>query len=201
MREEPIFSSFEEILPSSKVVVVYSRHSKKVWKKVKSKLGGLFKVNEVEADFSNFEDILAKISPFLLKGRDILINITGLSKEGSIALLLYFMINEMPKVKIMMLQMNEKKFLFSPKVFVELVCNKKKRNGLSYKILRILKEEKEVDMAFLVKKLKRAKSTISDSLKTLEIKGLIEKNKEGRRVKVTLNEYIYDLLLLLGGRG
>ncbi len=179
---------------NSGLIVVYSDKSKETWQKIKGKLKPLFKhIESRKIEFNDIGEVFKLISNINnIESGEKNINITGLSKEGMLAILLFYAMHpkDAYKTKILVYQENNKKIIFPPIIFFALGCNnKRKQKILKSKVLKQLSIKDNITITELTKITKKAKSTISEIVNLLERERLVEKIREGRNVKVKLTEF------------
>lgn len=189
---------------TSIAIGVYTERSKKVWDTLKKKIGETgygTKLEEYEADFNNISSVVLAIRKVNAKysGMKMVVNVTGLSKEGLFGLLLFYALDQgsQQNTEVAMIQMNNKKLVFPPSVIFTLASELKKKRRLSMSILEALYENRApMPLKKLAEKLDRKKPTVVESLRMLESRRLVSRRRHGREADIELNEFAYELMRL-----
>ena len=189
-----------------KVIGVYGNdESKKNWERLREKIKGTgLEVNEIPADYEDMESLLGTFSQAYAKciGSRKIVNITGLSKMGSIGAFVHYALmgeEERGSTEFVWLSLKNRQMTLFPQVVFSMAHESSKRGAkgtTSWTILAHLSKQKtrSATLTQLAKECGIKKPSVLSIMDRLEERKLVSRNRQGRESVFVLNEFAYGLM-------
>jgi len=192
-----------------RVIGIYGdEKSKENWLRLREKIlaMGLLIDGEYEADYEDINSILLTLQKIYGRSPSTrrVVNITGLSKMGSIGAFVYYALlddTERKDLEFTWLTLKGKQVVLFPQIVFSMAEENSKRGRkrtVSWEILKYLscQPERSATLTQLAENLdkKRAKPTILEAVDRLEHKKLVARVRLNRESIFILNEFAYELM-------